>query len=116
MTDREIFRQNLNEIIRLQKAKQIDIARYIGISEKTVSAWTTGRGYPRPDAMEQLCKFFNIRKSALTDDPNDEASDEENLLTMYRSLTVEGKAKLIERAEELIKLMPNRRRKNGETD
>lgn len=116
MTDREIFRQNLNEIIRLQKAKQIDIARYIGVSEKTVSAWTTGRGYPRADAMEQLCKFFNVRQSVLTEDPNSEESDEENLLAMYRSLTDEGKAKLIERAKELIMLAPKRRRKNGETD
>ena len=115
MTDREIFRDNFNEIMRLQKLKQIDIARGIEISEKTVSAWSTGRGYPRADALERLCKFLNVRKSVLTEDPNDEASDEENLLTMYRSLNDEGKEKLIERAEELMMLNPKRRRKNGET-
>ena len=115
MTDREIFRNNFNEIMRLQKLKQIDIARGIDISEKTISAWSTGRAYPRADALEELCKFLNVRKSVLIENQSDEPTDEDKLLSMYRSLTNEGKQKLLERAEELMMLTPKRRRKNGET-
>ena len=67
MTDREIFQTNLKELMRTTKVKQIDIARYAEVSYQTVSSWVCGRGYPRAEAMEKLCKFFGIRQSALTD-------------------------------------------------
>ena len=82
MTDREIFRNNLIDLMNNTKTKQIDIARYAGISYQTVSAWVCGRGYPRADAMEKLCKFFGVKQSALT----------------------------LERADELVLLCPKRRK------
>ena len=57
MTDREIFQTNLKELMRTTKVKQIDIARYAEVSYQTVSSWVCGRGYPRAEAMEKLCKF-----------------------------------------------------------
>ena len=100
MTDREIFRNNLNELLRTTKTKQADIARYAEVSYKTVSAWVCGRGYPRADAMEKLCKFFGIKQSALTE--SGEEPDESRLLLAFRSLPEEGKQKLLERADELL--------------
>lgn len=115
MTDREIFQSNLKELIRLGKVKQIDVAKYVGISEKTVSAWVTGRGYPRADAMEKLCRFFGIRQSALTEEKHPEESVEDRLLKLFRSMSATGQEKLIERANELRVLYP-RRKKHGETE
>ena len=111
MTDREIFQANLKELMRTSKVKQIDIARYAEVSYQTVSSWVCGRGYPRAEAMEKLCKFFGIRQSALTD--KKEETDEDRLLLLFRSLPPEGKAKLMERAAELKKLYPKRRGQNG---
>ena len=111
MTDREIFRRNLSNLINETKVKQVDIARYIGISEKTVSAWIAGRGYPRADAMEKLCKFFGVKQSALTE--NSDETDEDRLLFAFRTLSNEGKSKLLDRAAELMLLYPKKGNKNG---
>ena len=113
MTDREIFRANLTNLMNKTKTKQIDIAKYAEVSYQTVSAWVTGRGYPRADAMERLCKFFGVKQSALTE--SSEETDEDKLVAMYRLMSDNGRSKLIERAEELVKLYPKRGRKNAET-
>ena len=111
MTDREIFKANLNELMRTTKTKQIDIAKYAEVSYQTVSSWVCGRGYPRADAMEKLCKFFGVKQSTLTEDHTED--DEDHLLFIYRSISEEGKAKLLDRAVELSVLYPKRGRKNG---
>ena len=112
MTDREIFQSNLKELLRTTKVKQIDIARYAEVSYQTVSSWITGRGYPRPEAMNKLCQFFGIKQSVLTEDKQG-MSQEDRLLSLFRALSDDGKDKLMERAEELVKLYPKRTKKNG---
>lgn len=111
MTDREIFKNNLSELIRISKVKQHDIAKYAEVSYQTVSSWVCGRGYPRAEQMEKLCKFFDIRQSALTEEQKE--TDEDRLLSMFRSLPQEGRDKLLERASELKRLYPKRRGQNG---
>lgn len=113
MTDREIFRNNLNELLRTTKTKQADIARYAEVSYKTVSAWVCGRGYPRAEAMGKLCQFFGIKQSALTEEQKD--TDEDRLLLAFRSLPNEGKQKLLERADELL-FMYGKRKKHGKAE
>ena len=114
MTDREIFRNNLSDLMKKAKVKQIDIAKYAEVSYQTVSAWVCGRGYPRADAMEKLCRFFNIKQSALTEKQSD-STPENELVAMYRALPVEAKYKLIERAEELTQLYVKKGKHNGKT-
>ena len=114
MTDREVFRKNLVNMMNLTKVKQIDVAKYAQVSYQTVSAWVCGRSYPRADAMERLCKFFGIKQSALTEDKT-EKSQEDVLLSAFRSMSDVGRDKLMERASELVRLYPKRGRKSGET-
>ena len=116
MTDREIFRRNLNNLLHETKTKQIDIARYAEVSYQTVSAWVKGRGYPRADTMEKLCRFFGVKQSALTEEQEHRETPEERLVLAYRSLPDDGREKLLQRADELLKLYPKRRRKNGKTE
>lgn len=111
MTDREIFRDNLVDLMARTKVKQIDIARYADVSYQTVSAWVCGRGYPRAETMEKLCKFFGVKLSSLTEKQNIETS-EDKLLYIYHALPQEGKDKLLERAEELV-LLTKRSKRNG---
>ena len=111
MTDREIFRNNLAELMKQMKVKQIDIAKYAEVSYQTVSSWVCGRGYPRADAMEKLCRFFGVKQSALTEDHTE--SDEDRLLYAFRLLSDKGKAKLLDRAAELVLLYPKKGKKNG---
>ena len=111
MTDREIFQKNFSELIRTSKVKQIDIARYAEVSYQTVSSWVCGRGYPRAEAMEKICKFFGIKQSVLTEEKKE--ADQDRLLKIYSSMSADGRRKLMERAEELLLLNPKRGRKNG---
>ena len=111
MTDREIFQNNLSNLIRNTKVKQIDIAKYAEVSYQTVSAWVKGRGYPRPETMEKLCRFFGIKQSELTESREKQETPEDMLITAFRTLPVEGKEKLLQRAEELLKLYPKKGRK-----
>ena len=115
MNDREVFRKNLVDLMNITKVKQVDIAKYAKVSYQTVSAWVCGRGYPRADAMERLCAFFGVRQSALTEDQNPEASQEDILLAAFRAMSDIGRAKMLERAAEMVKLYPKRGRKRGET-
>ena len=115
MTDREIFKKNLSNLMNVTKVKQIDIAKYAGVSYQTVSAWVTGRGYPRADAMERLCRFFGVRQSALTEEQDPEASQEDILLAAFRSMSDTGREKMLERASELVRLYPKGRKRNVKT-
>ena len=115
MTDREVFQRNLLELMRLTKVKQIDIAKYAGVSFQTVSSWATGRAYPRADVMQKLCRFFGVKLSALTEDKQS-VTQEDRLVAMFRSLSQTGQDKLIERADELRRLYPKRSDYDGKTE
>ena len=115
MTDREIFRNNLMDLMNTTKVKQIDIAKYAEVSYQTVSAWVKGRGYPRAEAMEKLCRFFGVKQSALTEQKNAK-TEEDTLLSAFRSMSDIGREKLLERSRELVKLYPKRGRKNGKAE
>lgn len=108
VSDRERFRRNLAELMRTTKVKQVDLAKKTGVSYQTVSAWIAGRGYPRPEAMERICQFFGVKQSALIEKPANEGTEEDVLLAAFRTLSRQGKEKLIERAVELMKLHPKR--------
>ena len=112
MTEREIFRKNLAELMKEENVKQIDVAKYAEVSYQTVSAWVCGRGYPRADAMARLCKFFGVKQSELTEKKQTDPTDEDLLLSTFAALSSVGKQKLLERAFELKKLYP-RRNRNG---
>ena len=114
MTDREIFQKNLSNLMNETKTKQIDVAKYAEVSYQTVSAWIHGRGYPRAESMEKICRFFGVKLSALTEEQKPQPTPEEKLITAFRTLPLEGKDKLLQRAEELLLLYPKRRRKNNE--
>ena len=81
MTDREIFRSNLNYFLNLYGGKQKDLADYVGAKTTTVSGWTRGVSFPRADAMERIADYFGVPTSKLIsqrfeDDDMSESSDD----------------------------------------
>ena len=111
MTNREIFMRNLYNLMKSAKLKQKDVAEYAQVSYQTVSAWICGRAYPRADAMQRLCDIFGCPMSALTEEQSN-VLPEDTLVSIFRALPMEGKEKLLERAEELTKLYIKRRKNN----
>ena len=104
MTNREIFRKNFIRLLDESGKSQIDVSEAVGVNRSTVSAWVTGRGYPRADVVQKLAIFFGCQLSDLVIENEREETEEDRLLAMFRSLNLAGKAKLLERAEELTVL------------
>lgn len=104
MTNREIFRKNFIRLLDESGKTQVDVAEAVNVNRSTVSAWVTGRGYPRADVVQKLSRFFGCQLSDLVIANEHEETEEDRLLSMFRSLNLTGKAKLLERAEELTVL------------
>lgn len=102
MTDREIFKENLNRLLSLSGCSQVDLARFVGAKKSTVSGWTRGISYPRADAMEKISIFFGVPLSAVVDKVEKTDTEEDQLIRIFRSLSSNGKRLMLERAHELV--------------
>lgn len=52
----------LKEIRENNGMKQTDLANVLGVSQKTVSAWETGRRTPSTKYMQQIEDIFKVAK------------------------------------------------------
>lgn len=114
MTDREIFRKNLNDFLSSSGKLQKDLADYVGAKTTTVSGWTRGISYPRADSMEKIAMFFGVPTSRLV---GDSFSEENQPISEYPEqpknenirLLINGLNKLspeqIAQATEMMKIM-----------
>ena len=75
MSDRDVFRDNLNYYLAESGKMQKDLAEAIGARYTTVSGWTRGISYPRADAMEKIADFFGIPTSKLITERAEESPD-----------------------------------------
>ena len=55
---RENFRKNLNRLLSETDKKQVDIAKYVGVSTATVNEWCKGRKAKRSTSRQKarLCR------------------------------------------------------------
>lgn len=74
--DRRIFADNFRNLLSLNREKQSDIARLLGVSRSTVSAYCAGTQMPRMDKLEQLARHWGITVSEII-----ELSSSADLLT-----------------------------------
>ena len=66
----EIFKRNFNRYLKASGKKQVEVARYVDVSNSTISDWKAGRAYPRIDKVQLLAECFSIKKSDLVEDVN----------------------------------------------
>ena len=92
MNQRENFRKNLRNLISKRQVNQNDIAKYLEISNSTVSCWVSGKSYPEIKNIEKIARFFNVSIFELV---SDNETDEDTLLNIYRTLDEIGKKRAI---------------------
>jgi len=63
-----VFSKNLKLQLDKRGLNQTDMARDLNIPETTVSNWMKASTYPRPDKIQLMANFFNIRRSDLTEE------------------------------------------------
>ena len=100
------FRQNAG-------LSQRELAKRLGVSPSTISMYEVGNREPDFETEEKIADYFNVDLNTLrgkdVEAPTPAAApslspDRKDLLDKYDALNDEGKAKLIERADELISL------------
>ena len=74
--DKKIFAGNLIRLMRENHDRQVDLARLLGVSKTTLSAYCKGEQMPRMDKLEQLALHFGVSRSALIEENGAEASME----------------------------------------
>ena len=111
MSDEErkkIFSQNLNNILRLKRKSQIEVANAIGVSQQTFNTWCRGVALPRMGKVQLLADYFNINMANLLEpSPSTAATpalspDKEELLANYDKLNDEGRQKVRDYASDLV--------------
>lgn len=85
-----------------------DVAKALGVAEATVSRYESGEiqnmGIDKIEALSRVLRCSPGFLMGWEDRPNAVSDDEEALLCSFRKLNKSGRAKLLERAEELLDL------------
>ncbi|MFE3573651.1 LexA family protein [Lysinibacillus sp. NPDC059133] len=63
-----VFSINLKQQLDKRSLNQTDMARDLNLPETTVSNWMKASTYPRPDKIQLMANYFNIRRSDLTEE------------------------------------------------
>jgi len=67
-TTTELFGENLRYKLIERRKNQADIARYLNVTEATVSRWVNGLSMPRASMIDKLCTFLHCSVEDLTTD------------------------------------------------
>lgn len=65
---KKIFSKNLNYYMDAKGVNQTDLCNRLDIPKMTMNNWVNANTYPRPDKIQLLADFFNIRRSDLTEE------------------------------------------------
>lgn len=79
---KEIMAKNIQKNLERIGKTQTEMARDLGFPEMTVSNWLTAKTYPRPDKIQMMADYFNIRRSDLIE----EKEKPENLFKVANNL------------------------------
>lgn len=67
-TTAELFGENLRNQLIVKNKSQADIARYLKVTEASVSRWVNGQSMPRAKMLDRICLFLNCSVEDLTTD------------------------------------------------
>lgn len=102
---------NINRLLAYNKITRSELAKRLDVSSAAVGYWCIGKKIPRMDKIDMMCDIFNVSRHEILDDRQPliiEAvripDDEQKLMNMFSQMNTQGKLKLLERADELIKM------------
>lgn len=58
-----IFSYNLKRLLMERNKTQLELSKYIGVSNTTINNYVKGYNMPRMNKIDKICKFFNIKRS-----------------------------------------------------
>lgn len=98
-TNKEIARIigiNLKRLAYEHGRTQSDISRDLKINKQTLSTWMNGQRIPRMEKVDQLCHYFNCKRTDILDpyepkNTEDVTAFERNIILAYRDATPDRK-------------------------
>lgn len=99
--------QTIRDLRKEKRVSQTELAKIVGVSQTTVTAWETGKAEPSSSAVSNLADYFNVTTDYLLGRPekkkekqNVELTDDDIIMTY------QGK-ELSEEDREIIKRLMN---------
>ena len=68
----EVFAKNLRYYMDLNRISQNELSKELNVSPTSVNNWCNGYKTPRMDRVDEICRFFHINRSDLTNDHSSE--------------------------------------------
>ena len=65
---KEVFAENLRDLLIARNKKQVDLAKYLGTTKATVTHWVNGENVPRMETIDRICIFLHCTADDLTKD------------------------------------------------
>ncbi len=69
----KLFSENLEYLIKKNNIKQIELAKYLGMSKSAISNYLTGKYSPRTTTLMRLASYFDVTLESLIDQKVNEA-------------------------------------------
>lgn len=86
--ERKIFSKNLNYFMDRDGKSQSDIINDLGVNKSTISTWCNGIKMPRMSTIQMLADYFNIRKSDLVEEKNEDFPSSDTISSTQVSVTL----------------------------
>lgn len=65
---RKVFSHNLSNFLKEKNSTQLELAKFMNVSNTTVNNWVNGYKMPRMDKIDKICIFLGVnRKELLTE-------------------------------------------------
>lgn len=117
--DKQIIAKNIKTYREINNMYQEELAKKLGVTDKAVSAWETGKAQPRIGTVAKICEIFHCQITDITEEhkeydylkkapmiPEDTdidiTEDDVRLIRLYHALGHSQKSKLLEYAIALI--------------
>ena len=101
MSTKKSFGVNLSRMLEEKGEKQTDLARFLHVSDATVSDWCKGKKMPKIDNIGAMVRHFGCKYPDLLGEGMSE-EDEDTVFLFFRSLSDEGKRRVLSYAAYLL--------------
>ncbi|MDM8206278.1 helix-turn-helix transcriptional regulator [Ligilactobacillus salivarius] len=78
--------QIIRDLRKLKKMSQSELAKVVGVSQTTVTAWETGKAEPSSSAISSLADYFNVTTDYLLGRPEKKDNDNVDYVALDKAL------------------------------
>ena len=89
--NKQIMADNIKRLLSAKGLNPRQLAIALDFKYTTVNDWVNAKTYPRIDKIEMLANFFNVSKSDLVENKNEEIATTSPVQAIYDQLTPQDK-------------------------